>query len=208
MGWAINVWFLLRRHNRWTVIGSDTWPQLWWKAQVLPGLACERVKHNSSLGRCCFLTLTRKFLPRFLSAKVGNDSLETLFTFPPRTISDTLSSWKAGFKPCNSHSKSAKQKDREGGREGEGKVCREFRPVEGQKDVILFTLFCNPRDTSKWIRKLWYELYHLLYSQSQFDLIVRMATNLKTHSIFFFKYRKVFRLLKETKCKEMYISIA
>ena len=123
MGWAINVWFLLRSHNmllssnRWTMVGCDTWPQLWWKAQVLPGLACERVKHNSTLGRCCFLTLTRKFLPRFLSAKVGNDSLETLFTFPPPTISDTLSSWKAGFKPCNSHSKSAKQKDREGGRE-------------------------------------------------------------------------------------------
>ena len=30
-----------------------------------------------------------------------------------------------------------------------------------------------------------YELHHLFYSQSQFDLIVHMATNLKTHSRFF-----------------------
>ena len=44
-------------------------------------------------------------------------SLETLFTSPPPTISDILSSWRAAFKPCNSYYKSAKEEDREERRE-------------------------------------------------------------------------------------------
>ena len=44
-------------------------------------------------------------------------SPETLFTSPPPAISDTLSSRRSAFKPCNNHYKSAEEKYREGRRE-------------------------------------------------------------------------------------------
>ena len=75
-------------------------------------------------------------------------SPETLFTSPPPAISDTLSSRRSAFKPCNNHYKSAEEKYREGRRE----AGRELRV-----SPLVQTVKNQPAMRETWVRSLGWE---------------------------------------------------